>query len=230
MVAGGDFRRMAEISWWGTCIFYWSWLSLSFVILMNIVISILTESHIAATRVIEYIDEFKLDKGNSEDEISEDDHDDEDGTASDDDADGRPWDERAAALESLLRTMLQELPPGPTATPRSTPRAVYRHDASGSDGTVGGLATPSRLSSTAAVVSDPSHSSEATVNPEAEPELGPDPEPALVLDLLQRLGLEEKVIAQVRAKLVPQPDQDATAHEARQTPISSAAAREARAN
>ena len=212
MVAGGDFRRMSEISWWGTCIFYWTWLALSFIILMNIVISILTESHIAATRVIGYIEEFKLDEDNIADEQTEDNQDDENSTESDDDADDHQWDpDRVAALENLLRTMLQDLPPagarrapGPAATPCSTSRALWPHNASG------GLAS--------------SYSSEAIVNPEAEPEFGPDPEPALVLNLLQRLGLEEKVISEVRDKLLPQSDKDVTAREA------SAAAREARAD
>ena len=117
MLAGGDFRKMESISRWGTFFFYWSWVLLSFVILMNIVISILTESHIEATKLIERIEEDKSKAKralNDEDEVSGDDDNETDVQAVEEDGEHgdslpRELDDRMAALERQMDVMVRML-------------------------------------------------------------------------------------------------------------------------
>lgn len=108
MLAGGNFRRMGEITWWGTFIFYWSWVSLSFVILMNIVISILTESHIEATRVI---DAMVARKSDSDDMLDQSDTEDDSIQLEDVEEQEDPPDlhDRMTTLENSMDQMLRML-------------------------------------------------------------------------------------------------------------------------
>ena len=52
MLGGGDFGRMYTVTGTGTNIFYWSWVLLGLLIIMNLVIAILSVGHERASKVI----------------------------------------------------------------------------------------------------------------------------------------------------------------------------------
>lgn len=52
MIGGGDFGRMQTVTENGTTIFYWSWIVLGLLIIMNLVIAILEVGHERAAEVI----------------------------------------------------------------------------------------------------------------------------------------------------------------------------------
>ena len=52
MLGGGDFGRMYTVTATGTNIFYWSWVLLGLLIIMNLVIAILSVGHERASKVI----------------------------------------------------------------------------------------------------------------------------------------------------------------------------------
>ena len=52
MLGSGDFARMQTVTHAGTVIFYWSWMLLGLLIIMNLMISILSVGHERATKVI----------------------------------------------------------------------------------------------------------------------------------------------------------------------------------
>jgi hypothetical protein len=52
MLGGGDFARMQTVNETGTMVYYWSWISLGLLIIMNLIIAILSAGHERATSVI----------------------------------------------------------------------------------------------------------------------------------------------------------------------------------
>eukprot|EP01043_Picozoa_sp_COSAG02_P100141 COSAG02_NODE_36232_length_457_cov_0.994413_1_plen_79_part_10 len=52
MLGAGDFARMQTVTVAGTTVFYWSWIVLGLLIVMNLVIAILSAGYERATKVI----------------------------------------------------------------------------------------------------------------------------------------------------------------------------------